>query len=158
MATSTNKYPLFGESRPVLGLACDHAGYPLMQAVIKYITELGIEIRNFGTLTPDRCDYADHAHLLGNAIDKGEIEYGIAICGSGEGIGMALNHHHNVRAALCWRLEICALSRMHNNANVLVMPGRFASELEARAMIDCFLQTPFEGGRHIPRIQKIPLT
>lgn len=153
-ALQTNGTPL--QTSPI-GLACDHAGFPLMQAVIRHLDSLGIPYKNYGTLVNERCDYADFAHCLGDAIDNGIVTRGIAICGSGEGIGMTLNHHPKVRAALCWRLEICALSRIHNDANVLVMPGRFISELEAQALIDCFLNTPFEGGRHIPRIQKIPL-
>lgn len=141
----------------VIGLASDHAGYKLKQFVKSYLDEHGIEYHDFGTMTEESCDYSDYAHLLGYAIDRGELHRGIAVCGSGIGISMALNKHASVRAALCWQPEIAHLCRQHNDANVLVMPGRFVSEETARAMLDEYFATPFEGGRHAKRIAKIPL-
>lgn len=141
----------------VIGLASDHAGYKLKQFVKSYLDARGIAYHDFGTLSEASCDYPDYAHLLGSAIDRGELQRGIAMCGSGVGISMALNKHASVRAALCWNAEIAHLCRQHNDANVLVMPGRFVSDDEARAMLDEYLSTPFEGGRHARRIAKIPL-
>jgi len=143
--------------KQTIGIASDHAGYELKEFIRQYLDEKGIRYTDYGTNSTESCDYPDFAHALGNAIDKGEIETGIAVCGSGEGISMALNKHANVRAALCWQPEIARLSRQHNNANVLTMPGRFITREEARVIMDTFLQTPFEGGRHERRIAKIPV-
>lgn len=139
-----------------IGLASDHAGYALKEHVKKYLSAHHIEFIDFGTHSEASCDYPDYGHALGQAIDNGDLSTGIAICGSGEGISMTLNKHQHVRAALCWQAEIAHLARQHNDANVLVMPGRFLSESEADAIMDEFLSTPFEGGRHIRRIEKIP--
>lgn len=140
-----------------IGIASDHAGYELKEFIRQYLSEKGIDFIDFGTDSPASCDYPDFAHALGNAIENGKVEKGIAVCGSGEGISMALNKHPKVRAALCWMPEIAHLARQHNNANVLTMPGRFISQENARSVMDEFLQTPFEGGRHERRIEKIPL-
>lgn len=139
-----------------IGLASDHAGYALKEHVKEYLLAHHIEYVDFGTHSEASCDYPDYGHALGQAIDNGDLSTGIAICGSGEGISMTLNKHQHVRAALCWQAEIAHLARQHNDANVLVMPGRFLSESEADAIMDEFLSTPFEGGRHIRRIEKIP--
>lgn len=139
-----------------IGLASDHAGYALKEHVKEYLSAHHIEYVDFGTHSEASCDYPDYGHALGQAIDNGDLSTGIAICGSGEGISMTLNKHQHVRAALCWQAEIAHLARQHNDANVLVMPGRFLSENEADAIMDEFLSTPFEGGRHIRRIEKIP--
>ena len=139
-----------------IGLASDHAGFELKSFVCRYLDERGIPYVDFGTHSSDSCDYPDFGHALGRAIDGEECERGIAVCGSGEGISMTLNKHAHVRAALCWMPEIAALSRQHNNANVLVMPARFVDEKEATAILDAFLSTDFEGGRHCQRVAKIP--
>lgn len=141
----------------VIGLASDHAGFDIKQSVKAWLTKNGITYRDYGCLTQDSCDYPDFAHLLGDAIDRGEHSFGIAVCGSGEGISMTLNKHQKVRAALCWKTEIATLSRQHNNANVLVLPGRFISDEEAEELLQQFFCTPFEGGRHERRVNKIPL-
>ncbi len=141
----------------IMGLACDHAGYETKLFVIELLKERGIEFLDFGCHSPESCDYADPAHLLGAAIDSGELIRGIAICGSGNGINMALNKHQSVRSALCWTEEISRLAREHNNANVLVIPGRFVNETECKSIVDAYLDTEFEGGRHLARINKIPL-
>lgn len=140
-----------------IGLASDHAGFQLKQFVKQYLEAHHMPYHDFGTLTPNSCDYPDYAHLLGNAVDEDICPVGIAICGSGEGISMTLNKHQRVRAALCWTAEIASLSRQHNDANVLVMPGRFINEETASQIMDAFFNTGFEGGRHQKRIDKIPL-
>ena len=139
-----------------IGLASDHAGYALKEHVKEYLSAHHIEYIDFGTHSEASCDYPDYGHALGQAIDNGDVTTGIAICGSGEGISMTLNKHQHVRAALCWQTEIAHLARQHNDANVLVMPGRFLTLAEADAIMDEFLATPFEGGRHMRRIEKIP--
>lgn len=142
----------------MIGLANDHAGFALKEYVKQYLTERGEEYKDYGTYSEDSCDYPDFAHALANGMAKGECNIGIAICGSGEGISMTLNKHQHIRAALVWQPEIAHLTRQHNDANVLVMPGRFITNEEARAIMDEFFATPFEGGRHVRRIEKIPLS
>lgn len=140
-----------------IGLCCDHAGFELKEYIKQVLTERGLQCKDFGTYSTDSCDYPDFAHPLANAVEVGEVYPGIAICGSGNGISMTLNKHQGVRAALCWMEEIAALARAHNDANVLVMPGRFISKEEALKALDAFLNTPYEGGRHQRRIDKIPV-
>lgn len=139
----------------MIGLASDHAGFELKQYVKTYLTEKGLEYKDYGTYSEDSCDYPDFAHALARGMAAGECERGIAICGSGEGISMTLNKHQHIRAALVWTPEIAGLTRQHNDANILVMPGRFISNDVARSIMDLFLTTPFEGGRHERRIAKI---
>lgn len=141
----------------MIGLASDHAGYELKQYVKQYLEEQGITYKDYGTYTAESCDYPDFAHALANGMKTGEVERGIAICGSGEGISMTLNKHQHIRAALVWVPEIAKMTRMHNDANVLVMPGRYISCDTAREIMNQFLNTPFEGGRHVRRIEKIPV-
>lgn len=143
--------------KKVIGLASDHAGYELKQFVKEYLERHGMEYKDFGTYTEDSCDYPDFGHALGYAIERGEVYPGIAICGSGEGINMSLNHHQGVRAGLVWIPEIAHLIRQHNDANVLVMPGRFIDKEMAEKIMDEFFATPFEGGRHQKRVDKIPV-
>lgn len=141
-----------------IGLASDHAGFPLKEYVKQYLTEKGIEYVDYGTDSEASCDYPDYGHALANGLERKECHFGIAVCGSGEGISMTLNKHAQVRAALVWMPEIAHLARQHNDANVLVMPGRFISTDTAREIMEEFLNTPFEGGRHIRRVEKIPMT
>jgi len=152
----SSKLPSPGEG-PGVGLASDHAGYALKQFVKKYLEEKGYEYKDYGTYTEESCDYSDFGHALAEGIEKGEVFPGIAICGSGEGINMTLNKHQSIRAGLCWIPEIAHLIRQHNNANVLVMPGRFIDEEMARKIMDEYFSTEFEGGRHQKRIDKIPV-
>ena len=140
-----------------IGIACDHAAYELKEFLVGYLSSKGFEVKDFGTHSEESCDYPDFAHALGEALDKGELERGVALCGSGEGISMTLNKHQSVRAALCWIPEIAKLSRQHNNSNVLAMPARFISNDEALAMLDIWLETEFEGGRHQRRLDKMPI-
>ncbi|MCD7931633.1 MAG: ribose 5-phosphate isomerase B [Tannerellaceae bacterium] len=140
-----------------IGLASDHAGYELKEFVKELLTSKGLTWRDFGAYSPESSDYADYAHPLAEAVEKGVVYPGIAICGSGNGINITLNKHQGIRAALCWQQELAELARAHNDANVLVMPARFISKEEATNIIDAFLTTTFEGGRHQKRIEKIPL-
>ena len=140
-----------------VGLASDHAGYALKQHVKIYLEAKGIAYHDYGTYSEDSCDYPDYAHALAKGIEADECKTGIAICGSGQGISISLNKHQGIRAALCWIPEIAHLSRQHNDANVLVMPGRFITEKEADTIMDEFFATPFEGGRHVARVAKIPV-
>lgn len=140
-----------------IGLASDHAGFKLKEFVKTYLERKGLEWEDFGTNSEESCDYPDYAHALATAIERGDIKRGIAICGSGEGISMTLNKHQQIRAALVWIPEIAHLTRQHNDANVLCMPSRFINEEDAENIMDEFLNTPFEGGRHTRRIEKIPV-
>ncbi|MDE5676893.1 MAG: ribose 5-phosphate isomerase B [Phocaeicola sp.] len=140
-----------------VGLASDHAGFELKEFVKTWLTEKGYPYKDLGTHSADSCDYADYAHPLAQAVEVGECETGVAICGSGEGISMTLNKHQGIRAALCWIPEIARLSRQHNDANVLVMPGRFIDNKMAEQILNEFFTGAFEGGRHQKRIEKIPV-
>lgn len=140
-----------------IAIASDHAGYDLKTILKPYLAEKGYELVDFGTDSPDSCDYADYAHPAALAVESGKCDTGIGICGSGNGMQMTLNKHQGIRAALCWIPEIAELARQHNNANFLVLPARFISEEEAKTLVDVYLSTPFEGGRHERRIKKIPV-
>lgn len=140
-----------------IGLSADHAGFELKEYVKSLLDARGIAYKDFGTCSLESCDYPDFAHPLAIAVEKGEVYPGISICGSGNGIAMTLNKHQDIRAALCWEKEIAKLARAHNDANILVMPGRFVSKEEATEILNAFLDTPFEGGRHQKRIDKIPV-
>lgn len=141
----------------LIGIAGDHAGFPLKQHVIQWLESHGYECKDYGTYSLDSCDYSDYGHALARGIEWGEVDLGIGICGSGEGIAMTLNKHQTIRAGLAWIPEIARLIRQHNNANVLVMPGRFIDEPTADSILETFFNTPFEGGRHQKRIDKIPV-
>ena len=140
-----------------IGLASDHAGFELKEYVKTWLEAKGYAYKDFGTYSTDSCDYPDFAHPLAEAVETGECYPGIAICGSGEGISMTLNKHQGIRAALCWTSEIAHMTRLHNDANVLVMPGRFIDTETASQIMDEFFNTEFEGGRHQKRIDKIPV-
>ena len=140
-----------------VGVACDHAGFPLKQFVIQYLESKGYQYKDFGTYSDTSCDYPDFAHPLAEAVESGECYPGIAICGSGEGMVMTLNKHQGIRAGLAWDKEVAGLIRQHNNANVLVMPGRFIANKLAETIMDEFFKTPFEGERHERRVEKIPV-
>lgn len=140
-----------------IAICSDHAGYELKQTVMKHLSDQGvIKLKDFGAYSSESSDYADYAHPMASAVENAEFDFGISICGSGNGISMTVNKHQGIRAALCWNTEIAVLARQHNNANVLSLPARFVSEKEALNMIDLFFSTDFEGGRHKTRIDKIP--
>ena len=140
-----------------IGLCSDHAGFELKEQVKTWLESKGLSYQDFGTHSTDSCDYPDYAHPMAQAVEAGDVYPGIAICGTGNGIGMILNKHQGIRAALCWNAEIAQLARAHNDANVLVMPGRFISWDEAEKILEVFFATEFEGGRHQRRIDKIPV-
>ena len=141
----------------IVGLCCDHAGFELKEFVKGWLQAKGLEYKDFGTYSTESCDYPDYAHPLALAVESGECDPGIAICGTGNGIGMTLNKHQRIRAALCWNAEIAHMARLHNDANILVMPGRYISTAEANMILTEFFSTSFEGGRHQRRIDKIPV-
>jgi len=140
-----------------IGLASDHAGFPMKEYVRKLLENKGIPYIDFGTYSPESTNYAIFGHKLATAVETGEVWRGIAVCGSGNGINMTLNKHQKIRSALCWNEEITRLTRAHNDANVLALPGRFITIAEAEKLVDIFLNTPFEGGRHTPRVEAIPI-
>ncbi len=140
-----------------VGLCSDHAGFELKNIIIGFLESQGIEYKDFGTYSTDSCDYPDFAHPCALAVEQGEVYPAIAVCGSGNGIGMTLNKHQGIRAALCWQPELARLARAHNNANIIVLPGRFIEPALALNCVEVFFDTDFEGGRHQGRIDKMPL-
>jgi len=140
-----------------IAIASDHAGYELKHELIKYLEDKGIEVKDFGTYSSESSDYPDFAHPLADAVESGEYKLGISICGSGNGINMTVNKHQGIRSALCWNEEIARLARAHNDANICALPARFIDDTLAFKIVDIFLSTEFEGGRHLRRIKKIPL-
>lgn len=139
-----------------IAIGNDHAGTEYKFAIINLLKERGIEVINHGTDSEESVDYPDFIHPVADDVEKGNVDFGIIICGSGNGASMAANKHQGVRSALCWTKEITALARQHNNANILGLPARFISKPQALDMMKTFLDTPFEGGRHQWRIDKIP--
>lgn len=139
----------------IIPIASDHAGFELKEEVNSYLASKGIETKDFGTFSADSVDYPDFAHQVGAAVNRGDYGRGIVICGSGNGVQMTVNKYPNVRCALCWNEEIAQLARQHNDANILSMPARFIPADVALKIVDIFLSTPFEGGRHQRRVEKI---
>lgn len=139
-------------------ICSDHAGFELKAIITGYLESQGVSVVDFGTFSAESCDYPDFAHPCAEAVESGNNYPGIAICGSGNGIAMTLNKHQGIRAAICWNTELAALARAHNNANVLVLPARFIAPELALEIVDTFLNTEFEGGRHERRIEKIPVS
>ena len=138
-----------------IGICSDHAGVEYKAKLIKYMERRGIEVVNFGTDTTESMDYPDVAHPLGYALEKGDVDLGVALCGTGNGMAITLNHHKGVRAGLAWNVEVAKLVKQHNNANVLVVPARFASYNMVNAMVRAWMSEEFAGGRHQRRIDKI---
>ena len=142
----------------VIAIASDHAGYLLKNYLKNYLENKGFQVVDFGTNSGDSCDYPDYAHPLASEVNSGKINRGITICGSGNGISMVVNKYAKIRAALCWNTEIASLARSHNNANICSIPSRFVTEEEAILILNTFLTTPFEGGRHQVRVDKIAIS
>jgi ribose 5-phosphate isomerase B len=138
-----------------IAIGSDHAGFELKSLLIEHLIEKGFTIKDFGTDGPESVDYPDFAHPVAHVVDKGEFEKAVLICGSANGVAMTANKHQHVRAAICWRPDITELARQHNDANIICLPARFVSSDEAVEMLDIFLNTPFEGGRHARRVGKI---
>jgi len=140
-----------------LGLVSDHAGFVYKAQIADYLNKKGYEVEDYGCFSDESCDYPDFAHPFATDLESGVFSQGIALCGSGNGISITLNKHQKVRAALCWKAELAQLARQHNDANVLSIPARFISMDEVFRIIDAFLSSKFEGGRHQRRVDKIPL-
>lgn len=140
-----------------IAIGSDHAGFELKEKMIKHLKELHVDFKDFGPFSDDRVDYPDFAHPVATAVEEKQFDLGILICGSGNGINMSANKHKEIRSALCWQENIAEMARLHNDANILAMPGRYISEEEAKKCVDVFLTTDFEGGRHAERIEKIKI-
>ena len=138
-----------------IGICNDHAGVEYKNKLVKMLTQRGLQVVNFGTDTEVSVDYPDYAHALATAVETGQVDLGIALCGTGNGMALTLNHHPGIRAGLAWNTEVARLVKEHNNANILVMPARFVSYRMAVMMVRAWLTTPFAGGRHQRRIDKI---
>ena len=138
-----------------IGIACDHAGFQMKELLVGYLSTKGYDVVDFGCHSEESIDYPDFGHPLAEAIENGELEQGVGLCGSGEGKAMPLNKHQGIRAGLCWNTDVAALTRQHNDANVVVLPARFISNDEAIAIVNTFLSSDFEGGRHQGRVEKI---
>ena len=140
-----------------IGIASDHAGFELKNTVKQYLESQGAQVKDFGTNSAESCDYPDYAHPLASAVENGECQFGVAICGTANGISMTVNKHQGCRDAICWCDEIAALARQHNNANIISLPARFVTAEAALGMVKVFFSTDFEGGRHQRRIDKIAI-
>ncbi len=139
----------------IIGIASDHAGFDMKESLKEFLKKLDYKIIDYGTNSPESMDYPDVAHPLAQAVEEGSVNLGIALCGSGNGISMTLNKHKGVRAALCWNQELAQLARNHNNANILSLPARFIDTSLAIDIVKTFLNSDFEGGRHLRRVEKI---
>jgi ribose 5-phosphate isomerase B len=138
-----------------IAIGSDHAGFDYKNGVKDHLEKAGLQLVDHGTFSDASCDYPDYAHAVASAVEKGEADFGILICGSANGVCMTANKHAGIRAALCWEKEIAVLARSHNNANVICLPARFVSMEAALEMADVFISTAFEGGRHQNRVNKI---
>ncbi len=144
--------------KKTIAIGSDHAGYAHREAIVRMLKRDGYRVIDYGAFGPVSVDYPDYAHPVADDVENGRADLGIVLCGSGNGVAMTANKHQKIRAALAWRREIARLGRAHNDANVLAIPARFVSERLAKDMVRIFLHTPFEGGRHLRRIKKIPLS
>jgi ribose 5-phosphate isomerase B len=142
-------------SQKIIPIGADHAGFNLKGKIIQFLESKGYEVKDFGCFSEESIDYPDFAHPVAEMIEQNTGMLGILICGSGNGINMTANKHKGIRSALCWNAEIAELARQHNDANIVALPARFISEQEALEIIETFLGTAFEGGRHQRRIDKI---
>jgi len=140
-----------------IAIGCDHAGFELKEQLITYLKLKNISVVDKGCYSLDRADYPDYGHAVATAVVNKEVNFGILMCGSGNGINMSANKHKGIRAALCWNAEIASLARQHNDANILVLPARYISVDEAHKCIDAFITENFEGGRHQARLEKIDI-
>jgi ribose 5-phosphate isomerase B len=145
------------QSDLTIAIGCDHAGVEYKNAIKTHLESMGIKMIDKGTNTVDSVDYPDYAHPVASTVESNEANFGILICGSANGVCITANKHAGIRAALCWRKDVAELARQHNDANVICLPARFISIEEAISFTDAFLHTPFEGGRHQNRVEKIDL-
>jgi ribose 5-phosphate isomerase B len=144
----------FDLQKPV-AIGGDHAGFHYKEFIVEALQGKGLEVKDFGTNSPASVDYPDFAHPVATAVEQGEAACGILVCGSANGVAISANKHQGIRAAICWQEELAQLARQHNNANIICIPARFVSINDAQRMIELFLDTPFEGGRHQNRVAKI---
>jgi ribose 5-phosphate isomerase B len=138
-----------------IAIGSDHAGFNNKEAIKDHIQQTGHDVDDLGTFTEASCDYPDYSHAVANAVEEGKADFGVLVCGSANGVAITANKHAGIRAAICWEKEIAVLARAHNNANIICIPARFVSTDAALEMVDKFLSTPFEGGRHQTRVGKI---
>ena len=143
--------------KETLAIASDHAGYEMKVAIIEYLENKGYKVYDFGTDSTAAVDYPDFGHPLAEAVESGEFRLGISLCGSGNGINMVTNKHQGIRGALCWNGEISRMARYHNDANICSMPARYIDLETAKEIVDAFLETGYEGGRHDRRVKNIPI-
>ena len=141
-----------------IAIGNDHAGTDYKQVIVQYLEAKGIEVINYGTNTNDSVDYPDFVHPVANDVEEGSVDFGILICGSANGVAMTANKHQKVRAGICWTKEITKLTREHNNANICCIPARFTAQQQAIEIVEMFLNTDFEGGRHQKRVDKIAIS
>ena len=145
---------VFDSSKPI-AIGCDHAGFEYKVALISWLQARGYVVKDFGTDSPASVDYPDFAHPTASSVEKGESSFGILLCGSANGVAITANKHQDIRAGLCWQNDVALLVRKHNNANIICIPARFVSLALAEQMIELFMTTEFEGGRHATRVGKI---
>jgi ribose 5-phosphate isomerase B len=138
-----------------IAIGGDHAGFDLKVKVIEKLTKEGHQVKDFGPFTTESCDYPDYVHPLAQAVESGEFNYGVVICGSGNGVNMVANKYKGIRSGLCWEPGLAEMTRLHNDANVLAIPARYISEDTGFEIVETFLKTEFEGGRHQRRVEKI---
>ena len=144
----------FDLSKPI-AIGCDHAGFEYKTEIVKFLNSKGWQVKDFGTYAADSVDYPDYAHPVSEAVEKGDVAFGILLCGSANGVAITANKHQNIRAGLCWISDVAKLVRLHNNANIICIPARFVSIPQARELVEIFISTEFEGGRHATRVNKI---
>jgi ribose 5-phosphate isomerase B len=145
---------VFSPGLPV-AIGCDHAGFDYKTQLVQWLTGQGLQVMDMGTYAADSVDYPDYAHPTARAVETGEAAFGILLCGSANGVAITANKHQQIRAGLCWENEVAKLVRQHNDANIICIPARFVALSLAQQMIETFMQTPFEGGRHANRVGKI---
>ena len=145
---------VFNSAKPI-AIGCDHAGFEYKMALVKWLADKGYQVKDFGTSSPDSVDYPDFAHPTATSVEKGESSFGILMCGTANGVAMTANKHPHIRAALCWQNDVAVVSRQHNDANIICIPARFVSLAMAQQMVELFMSTAFEGGRHANRVNKI---
>lgn len=145
---------VFDLSKPI-AIGCDHAGYEYKEAIKKWLSDKGLQVKDFGTTSPNSVDYPDFAHPVASFVESGEAAFGILLCGSANGVAITANKHQHIRAGLCWQNEVASLVRRHNDANIICLPARFVALPLELEMLDTFMNTAFEGGRHGTRVNKI---
>lgn len=139
----------------IIAIGSDHAGFEYKEQLAKFLEAKGYRVKDMGVYENKSADYPDFAHPVSYAVEKREVSSGVLVCGSGNGVAITANKHQGIRAALCWRNDIAKLARQHNNANIICLPSRFVGVEEAKEMVETFLSTEFEGGRHQTRVDKI---